>query len=86
LRPSDEYEEAAPPNAGSDRGLRLVDFVVRPDPNAEYFPIATMEMMERTAAKVDVPLDAIDDQTAIKVADEEVEVVISEGEWRLFDK
>jgi hypothetical protein len=38
----DEYEEAVPPNAGSDWGLGLVDFVVRPHLNAEYFPIATM--------------------------------------------
>jgi hypothetical protein len=31
------------------------------------------------------PLYAIDDETAIKVVDGEVEVV-SEGAWRLFDK
>jgi dipeptidase E len=46
--------------------------------------MATMEMMERAAAKLDYPLYAIDDETAIKVVDGEVEVV-SEGEWRLFD-
>jgi dipeptidase E len=44
-----------------------------------------MEMMARTAAKVDVSLYAIDDQTAIKVVDGEVEVV-SKGEWKIFDK
>jgi dipeptidase E len=40
-------------------------------------------MMERAAAKLDHPLYAIDDETAVKVVDGEVEVV-SEGEWRLF--
>jgi dipeptidase E len=81
----DEYGEAAPPGAGSARGMGLVDFVLRPHLNAEYFPAATMEMMERAAAKVDAPLYAIDDQTAIKVVDGKAEVV-SEGEWRLFER
>jgi dipeptidase E len=80
----DEYEEAAPPNAGSAWGMGLVDFVVRPHLNAEYFPAATMDMMELAAAKVKVPLYAIDDQTAIKVVDGDVEVA-SKGEWTRFD-
>ena len=80
----DEYEEAAPRNAGSAWGMGLVGFAFRPHLNADYFPMANMEMMER-AAKLDYPLYAIDDETAIKVVDGEVEVV-SEGEWRLFDK
>lgn len=41
--------------------------------------------MERAAAKVDYPLYAVDDETAIKVVDGKVEVV-SEGEWKLFEK
>jgi dipeptidase E len=41
--------------------------------------------MEKWSAKVAVPLYAIDDQTAIQVVDGEVEV-ISEGEWKLFEK
>lgn len=81
----DEYDEAAPPNAGSDWALGLVDFVIRPHLNADYFPQMTMEMMRRAAAKVDVPLYAIDDQTAVKVLDDQIEVV-SEGAWKLFDK
>jgi dipeptidase E len=81
----DEYEEAAPRNAGSAWGMGLVGFAFRPHLNADYFPMANMEMMERAAAKLDYPLYAIDDETAIKVVDGEVEVV-SEGAWRLFDK
>lgn len=80
----DEYDEAAPPDAGSDRALGLVDFVIRPHLDADYFPTATMERMKAAAAKVDVPLYAIDDQTAIKVIDGEVEVV-SEGNWAVFN-
>ena len=38
---------------------------------------------ERWAAEIPGPAYAIDDQTAIKVADGTVEVV-SEGHWKLF--
>ena len=79
----DEYDDPAPPGAGSDRGLGLVSFAVRPHLNSGDFPDADLTTMERWAAKLDVPTYAIDDQTAIKVVDGEVEVV-SEGEWRLF--
>jgi len=81
----DEYDEAAPLNAGSDKTLKMVDFVIRPHLNADYFPVGTLEKMEKWAAKVDVPLYAFDDQTAIKVVDGKIEV-ISEGQWTVFGK
>ncbi len=82
----DEYNEAAPPNAGSNKTLGLVDFVIRPHLNlVEYFPNLTLCYLERAASRVDVPMYAIDDQTAIQVVDGKV-VVISEGEWKLFEK
>jgi dipeptidase E len=59
-----------------------VDFAVRPHLNAGCFPISSMETMESAAAKLEVPLYALDDQSAIKVVDGDVEVV-SEGEWKL---
>jgi len=80
----DEYDEAAPPGAGSNKTLKLVPFLVRPHLNADYFPVATLELFSKAAAKVKVPLYAIDDQTAIKVVDDRVEVV-SEGQWKLFN-
>ena len=39
--------------------------------------------LEKLAAAIPVPSYAIDDQTAIKVVDDTVEVV-SEGQWKLF--
>jgi dipeptidase E len=80
----DEYDEAAPRGAGSDWTLGLVDFVIRPHLNADYFPDTTIEFMQRAAAKIEVPLYAFDDETAIKVVDGVVDVV-SEGEWHLFN-
>lgn len=81
----DEYDEAAPPNAGSDKTLKLLDFVIRPHLNADYFPKITLDAMAQSAAKQEVPLYAFDDQSALKVVDGQVEVV-SEGEWKLFAK
>ncbi len=54
----DEYDEGALPNAGSDKTLKLVNFVIRPHLHADYFPIATLDNMEQWATKVDVPLYA----------------------------
>lgn len=78
----DEYDEKSPPGAGSDATLKLVDFVIRPHLNSPAFPGATLQNIEKWAAKIDVPLYAIDDQTALKVVGENVEV-ISEGMWKL---
>ena len=80
----DEYEEEAPINAGSDKTMRLVDFVIRPHLNSNILPKVTLENIEKWAAKIDVRLYAIDDQTALKVIDGKVEV-ITEGNWKLFE-
>ncbi|HEY8597737.1 MAG TPA: Type 1 glutamine amidotransferase-like domain-containing protein [Thermomicrobiales bacterium] len=80
-----DFEEDAPLGAGSDKTLGLVDFVIRPHLNADYFPTATLERFARSAAALDVPLYAFDDQTALAVVDGDVRV-ISEGEWKLFDR
>ncbi len=81
----DEYDEYAPLHAASDQTLPLVGFVIRPHLGADYFPAATMANMTLWATKVDVPMYAFDDQTALKIIDGKVEVV-SEGEWKLFEK
>ena len=67
------------------RTLDLVDFVIRPHLNADYFPAATLATFAVSAAKVPVPLYAFDDQSAIRATDGTVEV-ISEGDWHLFAK
>jgi dipeptidase E len=46
-------------------------------------PESSMAKVERMAAEVPVPTYAIDDDTAIRVVDNTVEVV-SEGNWKLF--
>jgi dipeptidase E len=71
------------PPAGADEGLGLVDFATFPHLDHEDLPDNSMANAEKWAASVPVPGYAIDDQTAIKVTDGDVEVV-SEGHWKLF--
>lgn len=71
------------PSAGGDETLGLVDFSIFPHLDHEDLPGNTMAHAERWAAGMPVPAYAMDDQTAIKVVDDTVEVV-SEGHWKLF--
>jgi dipeptidase E len=79
-----DFAEDAPLGAGSDRALGFVPFVIRPHLGADYYPTATLARFARSADGLDVPLYAIDDETAIAVDDGAVRVV-SEGEWNRFD-
>jgi dipeptidase E len=72
------------PPTGGDSTLGLVDFSIFPHLDHPACPENTMALAERWAAGIGGPAYAIDDQTAIKVADGAVEVV-SEGHWKLFD-
>ncbi|MEZ4667973.1 MAG: Type 1 glutamine amidotransferase-like domain-containing protein [Anaerolineae bacterium] len=69
---------------GGDETLGIVDFSIFPHLDNPDLPENTLINAEKWAAKVKVPAYAIDDQTAIKVVNGEVEIV-SEGHWKLFD-
>lgn len=60
-----------------------LSFALFPHLDHERFPENSLANLERVAARIPVPMYAIDDQTAIKVTDGTVEVV-SEGHWKLF--
>jgi len=64
-------------------GLGLVDFALIPHLDHPDHPDASLANAERWAARIPAPTYAIDDQTAIKVVDGNVEMV-SEGHWQLF--
>ncbi|MGG0179126.1 Type 1 glutamine amidotransferase-like domain-containing protein [Gottfriedia acidiceleris] len=78
-----EYFIGWTPPDGGDETLRLVDFSIFPHLDHEMLPGNTSAAAERWAAGMHSTAYAIDDQTAIKVIDGEVEVV-SEGHWKLF--
>jgi len=71
------------PPSGGDETLGMVDFAMFPHLDHEEMPDNSMANAEKWAAKMPVPAYAIDDQTAIRVIDGELEVV-SEGHWKLF--
>ncbi|WP_410788699.1 Type 1 glutamine amidotransferase-like domain-containing protein [Kribbella sp. C-35] len=71
------------PSAPDDRTLGVVDFSIFPHLDHESMPENTLADAERWAAGIDGPSYAIDDQTAIKVANGSTEV-ISEGHWKAF--
>ncbi|MGB8195383.1 MAG: Type 1 glutamine amidotransferase-like domain-containing protein [Acidimicrobiales bacterium] len=70
--------------SGGDEALAAVDFSIFPHLDHPDLPGNTMADAEEWAATVPQPAYAIDDETAIKVVGETVEVV-SEGHWKLFN-
>jgi dipeptidase E len=71
------------PPTGGDETLGIVDFSIFPHLDHKDLPENTMADAERWAAGISGLAYAIDDQTAIKVTDGNVEIV-SEGHWKLF--
>jgi dipeptidase E len=68
---------------GDDTTLGVVDFAIFPHTDHPDMPGNSMADAEKWAATMPLPAYAIDNETAIKVVDGDVEVV-SEGHWRLF--
>lgn len=71
------------PPLGGDGTLGLVDFSIFPHLDNEMLPQNTMAHAEEWAAGIESLAYAMDDQTAIKVIDGQVQVV-SEGHWKRF--
>jgi dipeptidase E len=71
------------PPGGGDEALGVVDFAIFPHLDHPEIPDNSMAAAEKWAASIDVPSYAIDDETAIKWVDGEVEIV-SEGHWKLL--
>lgn len=69
--------------AATDKSLGIVDFAIHPHLDHEWFPDNAMANLEKLAHALPIPSYLIDDGTAIKVVDDQVEV-ISEGNWKLI--
>jgi dipeptidase E len=70
-----------PAEGGGDRTLGIVDFSIFPHLDHPLLPENTMANAEKWAANIDGPAYAIDDQTAIQVVDNAIDIV-SEGQWK----
>ena len=80
-----DFVETKPPITGDDLALGVVDFSIFPHLDYPAFPENTMACAEKWAAGLGNPSYAIDDETAIKMVDGNVEVV-SEGHWKYFGR
>ena len=69
--------------AETNKSVNLVDFAIHTHLDYAGFPDNYLANLEKLAATIPMTSYAIDDQTAIKVVDGNVEVV-SEGNWKLF--
>ena len=73
------------PPTGDDSTLGIVDFSICPHLAPDGMPGNSMAEAEQWVAGISHPAYAMDDQTAIKVADGTVEVV-TEGNWKHFPR
>lgn len=69
--------------AESGKSLRLINIALLPHLDYPDFPDNSYASYEKLATTIQVPSYAIDDQTAVKVIDDVIEIV-SEGKWKLF--
>jgi dipeptidase E len=83
-RVGEDFVQWRPPEGG-DHTLGLVDFKIFPHLAPDGMPGNSMAEAESWLAEVGGPAYAIDDETAIRVVDGEIEVV-SEGDWKLFER
>ncbi len=66
----------------SDKSLGLFDFALHPHLDYPAFPENSLANLEKLAATLSIPSYLVDDETALKIIDGNVEVV-SEGHWKL---
>ena len=80
--PDNESKEA-PKGQSSDKAVGLTDFLFRPHLNSSNFPFSRVDFMQQVATKRHEKIYLVDDEGAVKVDGDTVEVV-SEGEWHLL--
>lgn len=68
------------PNNYTNEGLGFFNFHFRPHLNSPDFPNVRREFLQKMAKELKDPIYALDDQSALKILDEKIEV-ISEGEY-----
>lgn len=66
------------------KGLGFVGFEIMPHLNSKGFPKVRLDYLQKFTEKTPRAFFAIDDSTAIKVIDNQIDVV-SEGQWKKFN-
>jgi dipeptidase E len=73
------------PREGGDKALGLIEFSIFPHLDHVDMPTNSMADAEQWAATIPGPAYALDDQSAIRVVDDVVDVV-TEGHWKYFPR
>ncbi|MCA9352758.1 Type 1 glutamine amidotransferase-like domain-containing protein [Patescibacteria group bacterium] len=76
------YEEMF--NIKINEALGYVEFYIRPHFNSVHFPHANDENISKIATKTDNTIYGLDDNSAIKIDGELIEI-ISEGNWKKYN-
>lgn len=80
-----DYDDIGPIGESSAKILNFVDFIFKPHLNSMHHVDERSEKYIREiAAKTDKLIYTLDDQSALKIVDDKIEVV-SEGEWFLLN-
>ncbi len=69
----------------ADKGLGFVNFFFRSHFNSPQFPHTTKKKLEKISKQIKKKIYALDDHSALKVVDEEVEIV-GQGKYFVFNK
>lgn len=80
----EDYDLAVSTGEASGKTLCMVHLIFRPHLNSRWFSNASNEIIAKKAAKLTDRVYALDDNSALKIIDEKIEVV-SDGEWKLFN-
>jgi dipeptidase E len=80
----EEYDELGPKDKSSAKTAGLVDFVIRPHMNSQKFVKIKHDWLKDIVDDVPVPLYALDDECAVLVDGDKIEVV-GEGDWKVYD-
>lgn len=80
----ESYNEFGPEGRSSTTTLGWVDFAFRPHLNSRYFPEVTEEKMQKITDELNTEMYIVDDNSAVKVDGDNVEVV-GGGEWHKLE-
>lgn len=80
----EDYEISVSIGEGSGKTLDLAPLIFRPHLNSRWAPNAKNEIIAKKVAKLTSKVYALDDNSALKIVDGNVEV-ISEGEWKEYN-
>lgn len=79
-----DYNLIGPSGESSGTTLKLVELVFRPHLNDRFFSTVKIDELVQKAKGLQWPVYALDDNSALKIVDSDIEV-ISEGEWKLIE-